>query len=76
MGDSFLASPSLLPQAKASWFPEGEEWEMSCHQRGKPSLTDFDVEVRVIGDVRVIVYRGSISRSTEFASRTFKRHWC
>jgi hypothetical protein len=78
MVDSFLANPSLLPQAKASWLPEEEEeeWEMSCHQRGKPSLTDFDVESRVIGDGRVIVYRGLISRSTGFASRTYKRHWC
>jgi hypothetical protein len=76
MVDLFLVSPSLLPQAKASWLREGVEWEMSCHQRGKPSLTDFDVESRVIGDVRVIVYRGLISRSTGFASRTFKRLWC
>jgi hypothetical protein len=76
MVDSFLASPSLLPQAKASWLQEGEEWEMSCHLRGKLLLTDFGVESRVIGDVRVTVYRGSISRSTGFASRTFTRHWC
>jgi hypothetical protein len=86
MVDSFLAIPSLLPppQGKTSWLLEwlleewevvSEEWETCCHQRGKPFLIDCDVESRVTGGVRVIVYPGSISRSTEFASRIFRRHW-
>lgn len=88
MVDSFLASPSPLPppQVKASWLLEWsqEEWEVvslewetsCCHQRGKPLLIDYDVGSRVTGGDRVIVFPDSISHSTEFASRIFRRHWC